>query len=87
MPAGLHRPLFRTARDPAEVRVSAFELEVAPVTNAAFLAFVTAHPKWRRGQVSRLFADASYLAHWAGDLELGPLAPPDARGRHREECR
>jgi len=78
VPAGLHRPLFRTARDPAEVRVSAFELEVAPVTNAAFLAFVTAHPKWRRGQVSRLFADASYLAHWTGDLELGPLAPPDA---------
>lgn len=78
VPAGLHRPLFRMARDPAEVRVSAFQLDVAPVSNADFLAFVTAHPKWRRGQVSRLFADASYLAHWAGDLELGPLAPPDA---------
>jgi sulfatase modifying factor 1 len=78
VPDGLHRPLFRMARDPAEVRVSAFQLDVAPVSNADFLAFVTAHPKWRRGQVSRLFADGSYLSHWAGDLELGPLAPPDA---------
>ncbi|MBL9208768.1 MAG: formylglycine-generating enzyme family protein [Opitutaceae bacterium] len=78
VPDGVHRPLFRTARDPVEVRVSAFQIDTVPVTNADFLAFVTAHPKWRRSQVSRLFADASYLNHWAGDLELGPLAPPEA---------
>ena len=78
VPAGTYLPLFRTARDPAQVPVSAFQLEEHPVTNAEFLAFVTTYPKWRRGQVSRLFADSSYLTHWAGDLELGPLAPPDA---------
>jgi formylglycine-generating enzyme required for sulfatase activity len=48
------------------------------VTNGEFLAFVTANPKWRRSEVSRLFADASYLEHWAGDLEPGPRAPLDA---------
>ena len=78
VPAGTYAPLFRTARDPAKVAVPTFQLDQDPVTNADFLAFVTAHPRWRRGQVSRLFADSSYLTHWAGELELGPLAPPDA---------
>jgi sulfatase modifying factor 1 len=48
------------------------------VTNAEVLAFVTANPEWRRTRVNRLFADAGYLRHWAGDTQLGPLAPPDA---------
>ena len=59
-------------------QVAPFELDVRQVTNAEFLAFVTARPEWRRSQVNPLFADASYLRHWAGDLVLGPLAPPDA---------
>jgi formylglycine-generating enzyme required for sulfatase activity len=78
IPAGVYVPLQRTAKDPAQVAVAAFRLDAQPVTNAEFLAFVTAHPKWRRSQVSRLFADSSYLEHWAGDLEPGPKAPPNA---------
>lgn len=58
--------------------VAAFFLDVRQVTNAEFLAFVTAHPEWQRSRVNRLFADASYLNHWASDTELGPQAPPDA---------
>ena len=58
--------------------VRPFLLDVRQVTNAEFLAFVTAHPEWRRSRVNRLFADTSYLGQWAGDTELGPLAPPDA---------
>lgn len=58
--------------------VASFKLDVRQVTNAEFLAFVTAHPKWRRSEVNRLFADRAYLSHWVGDLELGPKAPPDA---------
>ena len=57
------------------VDVPAFELARFPVTNAEYLAFVTAHPKWRRSRVSKLFADASYLRHWRGDLDPGPRAP------------
>lgn len=78
IPAGIHRPVTRSATDPEAIQVAAFRLETLPVTNAEFLAFVTANPQWRRSQVSPLFADESYLRHWAGDLELGPKALPDA---------
>ncbi len=78
IPAGTYVPLLRTVKDAPEVPVAAFLLDERPVTNAEYLAFVTANPKWRRSQVSRLFADASYLETWAGDLEPGPRAPAEA---------
>jgi formylglycine-generating enzyme required for sulfatase activity len=58
--------------------VAPYQLDVRQVTNAEFLAFVTAHPEWRRSRVNRLFADQGYLSSWAGDTELGPAAPPDS---------
>ena len=69
--AGVYRPFFRSDRDAKEVPVRAFALDIHPVTNAEFLDFVRANPRWRRSQVKRLFADEHYLKHWAGDLELG----------------
>jgi formylglycine-generating enzyme len=71
VPAGVYRPLFRGESDAKEVPVKAFALDIYPVTNAEFLEFVRANPRWRRSQVKRLFADENYLKHWAGDLELG----------------
>jgi formylglycine-generating enzyme required for sulfatase activity len=62
--------------------VAPFLLDVRQVTNAEFLVFVTARPEWRRSRVNSLFADGSYLRHWAGDTELGPLAAPDAPVTH-----
>ncbi len=58
--------------------VADFRMDVRQVTNAEFLAFVTAHPEWRRSRASRLFADAGYLSKWAGDTDLGAFAPPAA---------
>lgn len=78
IPAGVYVPLQRTPKDVAQVAVAPFLLDERPVTNAEFLAFVTANPPWRRSRVSGLFADSSYLGHWAGDLELGAKAPPGA---------
>lgn len=78
IPAGVYVPLLRGTKDAPQVAVAAFRLAVRPVTNADYLAFVTANPKWRRSQVSKLFADSSYLEHWAGDLEPGPRAPLNA---------
>ena len=52
------------------VKVAPFWLDVVPVTQAEYLAFVTAQPKWRRSQVPRLFADAQYLSRWKADLAL-----------------
>lgn len=78
IPTGVYRPLIRSTTDPDSIAVAAFSLDVLPVTNAGFLAFVREHPQWRRSRVSPLFADATYLGHWAGDLELGASAPADA---------
>ena len=71
IPDAIYRPLFRGEKDAKEVPIAAFQLDVRPVTNGEFLAFVRENPKWQRSQVKRLFADERYLAHWAGDLELG----------------
>jgi formylglycine-generating enzyme required for sulfatase activity len=82
---GRYLPLYRqpvpgAARDTVlrrtvPVMVAPFELDRRLVTNAQYLAFVRAHPEWRRSRVSRLYADASYLRHWSGDLEPGEQAP------------
>lgn len=55
--------------------VEAFVLDRHAVTNAQYLAFVTADPSWRRSAVPRLFAEETYLLHWAGDLDLGAADP------------
>lgn len=71
IPAGTYRPQFRGEKDPKEIAVAAFLLDCHPVTNGEFLDFVRANPKWQRSQAKRLFAEDRYLAHWAGDLDLG----------------
>lgn len=78
IPEGKYEPIMRGKDDPERVTVAAFKLDVRPVTNGEFLAFVRLNPKWRRSQVSPLFADDGYLGAWAGDLELGEGAPIDA---------
>ena len=55
--------------------VGSFWLDEHAVTNAAFLAFVTAHPEWRRSRVARIFGDAGYLSHFASDASLGNAGP------------
>ena len=75
--AGTYRPLFPASPGEREVAVDAFLLDRTPVTNAQFLAFVLASPRWQRGEVKRLFADADYLAHWATPTALG-AAPAEA---------
>jgi sulfatase modifying factor 1 len=78
IPEGVYRPLFRGQTDVAEVRVAAFCLDALPVTNGDYLDFVRANPRWQQSQVKRIFADETYLKHWAGDLEPGTNAPLDA---------
>ncbi len=78
IPAGTYAPNIRAVTDPVKVAVPAFLLDELPVTNAQFLAFVTLNPKWRRSEVSRLFADSSYLGNWTGDLDPGASAPTNA---------
>jgi formylglycine-generating enzyme required for sulfatase activity len=65
VPAGTYVPLFGTARGNPPVAVPAFNLDSAPVTNAAFAAFVADRPEWRRKAVNPLLADAGYLSQWS----------------------
>lgn len=72
IPPGIYTNLFKNE---GVVSVPAFDIDEYPVTNGEFLEFVRAHPNWRRSMVKRVFADASYLAHWQDDLVLGDRAP------------
>jgi formylglycine-generating enzyme len=76
IPAGVVEPFLRVdGEGPTEV--AAFWIDATPVTNAQFLAFVTADPGFRRDRVPGLFAAPGYLRHWAGPDDLG-RAEPDA---------
>lgn len=72
IPAGSYSPLYRSSVETEPIEVEAFWLDPRPVTNGEFLIFVTENPQWRRSQIKPIFADRSYLRHWAGDLDLGP---------------
>ena len=76
LPAGEYLPLYM--KDPKPRPVAAFSLDVQPVTNAEFLEFVRANPKWQRSKVKRIFADKNYLKHWIADLVLGEGVAPDS---------
>jgi formylglycine-generating enzyme required for sulfatase activity len=64
VPAAEFRSVLPPDGKDAPARVAACALRAAPVTNAELLAFVQAHPGWRRDRVPRVFADERYLAHW-----------------------
>ena len=75
VPAGGYLPFFKfsagkgqTGAELRPIQVRAFQMDFSPITNAQFLAFVRAHPEWRRSRVKSLFADPRYLAKWRGDL-------------------
>ena len=70
IPATSFRSVLPPDGKDADARVDAYMLRAEPVTNAEFLAFVTAHPQWRRDRVARVFADVSYLAHWPAAAQL-----------------
>lgn len=71
---GTYEP-FYPVQGERGIELDAYELDAAPVTNAEFLAFVTEHAGWRRGAVPAVFADPSYLGHWAGPTNLGMAGP------------
>jgi formylglycine-generating enzyme required for sulfatase activity len=82
IPATDFTSVLATEAQAASVPVAAFALRVEPVTNAEFLAFVRAHPEWRRGEAPSVFADASYLAAWETPDRPGPAAPPSSPVTH-----
>ncbi len=76
IPGGEYKPLY--SKEATIRTASPFFMDITQVSNAQFLEFVKMHPEWRRSKVERTQADLNYLAHWSGDLEPGPKAPPGA---------
>jgi formylglycine-generating enzyme required for sulfatase activity len=76
LPGGSFSSVLPADGKVAPARIAPFRLRTEPVTNAEFLAFTRKHPAWRRDRVAALFADAGYLAHWAGDDALGTAISP-----------
>lgn len=75
---GAYVPLYGADLTVPPVKVNTFLLDVYPVTNAQFLAFVRSNPDWRKTKVKRLFADKRYLIDWKSDLDIGNTARPTA---------
>ncbi len=80
IPGGEYKPLY--AKETKPRTAPAFFMDTLQVTNAQFLEFVKAHPEWQRSKVQRTQADANYLTHWSGDLDLGSNAPANAPVTH-----
>jgi len=76
VPGGHFRSALKYEDRKNGVRIAPFELMQRPVTNAQFLAFVQAHPQWRRERVASVLADPAYLTQWGGPIALGPRALP-----------
>lgn len=80
IPDGFYKPLF-PERDPnlkeeipsVPVPVSSFLLDRLPVTVAEYVDFLDANKKWRRSNISPLYADSLYLSNWSSDLDPGKL--------------
>lgn len=70
IPAGKYTS-FLGEKDAKQVAVKAFYLDPKAVTNAEFLEFVKANPKWAKSKVSKLYAEGGYLKHWKSDFSIG----------------
>lgn len=57
-------------KKPKSVSVKSFEAMKFQVTNRDFIEFLKAKPEWQKSQISKLFADESYLNHFKNDLDL-----------------
>jgi formylglycine-generating enzyme required for sulfatase activity len=77
LPGGSFDSVIAADNKSAAAQIKPFQLRIEPVTNAEFLAFVKAHPQWRRDHVAPIFADGQYLSQWASADTLGPTALPN----------
>lgn len=68
--AGDYRPLY-LSEDSPRVKVNRFWLDITPVSNKEFLAFVKQEPVWNKSKIASIFAESRYLEHWQTVSEIG----------------
>ena len=72
VPGGTFLPAFATVAEDGSVTpvtVESFALDRTPVTVADFVAFLEAHPGWRRDRVPEVLAGPRYLESWRGPTD------------------
>ncbi|CAN5830417.1 formylglycine-generating enzyme family protein [soil metagenome] len=72
--SGKYIPMY--GRDSVEIEIKDFMMDVYPVTNEQFLAFVKSNPEWRKSKVKKLFCDDNYLRSWKNDTTLSDIQSP-----------
>lgn len=77
IPATTFASVLATEAATSPVTIPAYAMRAEPVTNAQYLAFVTAHAQWRRDRVPVVFAEKRYLSQWSAPATLGADALPD----------
>lgn len=60
------------------VQVNNLLMDVYPVSNENFLAFVKQNNRWRKSQIKKLFADDNYLNNWKNDTLLPSTSKPNS---------
>jgi formylglycine-generating enzyme required for sulfatase activity len=73
---GKYVPLY--GRDSQLVTISNFLMDVLPVSNANYLAFVKTNKRWRKTKVKKIFADENYLYHWKNDTTISNKMNPNS---------
>ena len=63
---GSYLPLY--SKNVQKTDVKSFSMDVYPVTNADYLAFVKSNPDWKKSAVKSVFADSNYLNQWKSDM-------------------
>jgi len=69
---GRYVPLYGKQGKP--VTVTNFYMDVYPVTNENFAAFVKQNKRWQKSEIKRIFADENYLSSWKSNTEKGNTA-------------
>jgi len=73
---GKYIPLYGKKDKPVEI--SNLFMDVYPVSNENFLAFVKQNKRWRKSQIKKLFADGNYLNTWKNDTILPADIKPNS---------
>lgn len=69
---GTFVPLYGDSKYP--IKVNDFQMDVYPVTNDDFMAFLEKYPKWKKGKIIKLYADEGYLYSYNKDSKLADLS-------------
>ena len=66
---GKYVPLY--GRDSQLVTINDFTMDIFPVSNADYIAFIKTNKRWRKSRIKKIFADDNYLYHWKNDTIIG----------------